>query len=84
MCRLLLEISMGTVSEYGLLVSSYFCLFGGVAMIIINRGGGIGIPVLFIGLFSVSTAKILIGQAEKIKSLERKLADRDPSPETSA
>jgi hypothetical protein len=39
---------------------------------------------LFIGLFSASTAKILISQAAKIKSLERKLFDRDQSPETSA
>jgi NaMN:DMB phosphoribosyltransferase len=74
---------MGTVSEYGLLVSSYFCLFGGVAMFIINSGTGIGIPVLFIGLFSASTARILISQAAKINSLERKLAARDQSPETS-
>jgi hypothetical protein len=74
---------MGTLSVNGLLMCSSLCIFGGLVMMIIGGGTGIGIPIVFVGLFSASTAQILVRQAAKIESLERKLAIRDESPEKS-
>jgi hypothetical protein len=72
---------MGTVSVSGLLVGSSLCIFGGLALLIINGGGGIGIPIVFVGLLSASTAQILQRQSARIELLEQRLAKRDKNTE---
>jgi hypothetical protein len=76
------RFNIGTVTVSGLRIGSTLCVFGGLVLLVLGGGTGMGLPIIFVGLLSASTAQILQRQSTRIDSLERQLAKRDGKTET--